>query len=50
MSAAVEGGGPVRFAKNPVVQFLAAGLLVLVVVVIGTVQLSSRAADELTRR
>ena len=35
-----------RFAKNPVVQFLAAGLLVLVVVVIGTVQLSSRAADE----
>jgi two-component system, NarL family, sensor kinase len=36
----------VRFAKNPVVQFLAAGLLVLVVVVIGTVQLSSRAADE----
>jgi signal transduction histidine kinase len=36
----------VRYAKNPVVQFLAAGLLVLVVVVIGTVQLSSRAADE----
>ena len=46
MSAAVDGGGAVRFAKNPVVQFLAAGLLVLVVVVIGTVQLSSRAADE----
>ena len=38
-------GGGVRYAKNPVVQFLAAGLLVLVVVVIGTVQLSSRAAD-----
>ena len=35
-----------RYAKNPVLQFLAAGLLVLVVVVVGTVQLSSRAADE----
>jgi len=35
----------VRYAKSPVVQFLAAGLLVLVVVVVGTLQLSSRAAD-----
>ncbi|HET9760806.1 MAG TPA: hypothetical protein VFP51_13710, partial [Nocardioidaceae bacterium] len=34
-----------RYAKSPVVQFLAAGLLVLVVVVVGTLQLSSRAAD-----
>ena len=34
-----------RYAKNPVAQFLAAGLLVLVVVVIGTVQLSRHAAD-----
>ena len=34
-----------RYAKNPVAQFLAAGLLVLVVVVLGTVQLSRHAAD-----
>ena len=34
-----------RYAKSPVAQFLAAGLLVLVVVVIGTVQLSRHAAD-----
>ncbi|NUR10043.1 MAG: sensor histidine kinase [Nocardioidaceae bacterium] len=34
-----------RFVKNPVVQFLAAGLLVLLVVVVITVQLSSRAAN-----
>lgn len=38
-----------RYAKNPVVQFLAAGLVVLVVVVIGSVELSRRAAaDEAT--
>jgi two-component system, NarL family, sensor kinase len=36
----------VRYVKNPVVQFLAAGFVVLVVVVIGTVVLSRRAADE----
>jgi two-component system NarL family sensor kinase len=36
----------VRYAKNPVAQFLAAGLMVLVVVVIGTVQLSRHAADD----
>jgi signal transduction histidine kinase len=36
----------VRYAKNPVVQFLAAVLTVLVVVAIGTVQLSRRAADD----
>jgi two-component system, NarL family, sensor kinase len=36
----------VRYARNPVVQFLAAGLLVLVVVVVGTVQLSRHAADK----
>jgi two-component system, NarL family, sensor kinase len=35
-----------RFAKNPVVQFLAAGLVVLVIVVISSVELSRRAADE----
>jgi two-component system, NarL family, sensor kinase len=35
----------VRYARNPVAQFLAAGLTVLVVVVIGTVQLSRHAAD-----
>ncbi len=35
-----------RYAKNPVAQFLAAGLVVLVVVVIGTLQLSRRAAAE----
>jgi two-component system NarL family sensor kinase len=36
----------VRYAKNPVAQFLAAGLVVLVVVVIGTLQLSRRAAAD----
>jgi two-component system NarL family sensor kinase len=36
----------VRYVKNPVAQFLAAGFVVLVVVVIGTVVLSRRAADE----
>jgi signal transduction histidine kinase len=35
----------VRFVKSPVVQFLAAGLLVLLAVVAVTVRLSSRAAD-----
>jgi two-component system NarL family sensor kinase len=35
-----------RYAKNPVVQFLAAGLVVLVVVVIASVGLSRRAADD----
>ena len=35
-----------RYAKNPVLQFLAAGLILLVVVVVGTVELSRRAADE----
>src|SRR6478752_8958004 len=39
-----EGSG-VRFVKSPVVQFLAAGLLVLLAVVAVTVRLSSRAAD-----
>ncbi len=38
-----------RYAKNPVVQFLAAGLVVLVLVVLGSVELSRRAAaDEAT--
>ena len=38
-----------RYVKNPVAQFLLAGVVVLVVVVIGTVQLSRRAAtDEAT--
>jgi two-component system NarL family sensor kinase len=36
----------VRYAKNPVAQFLAAGLVVLVVVVVGTLQLSRRAAAD----
>jgi signal transduction histidine kinase len=36
----------VRVLKNPVVQFLLAGLLVLVVVVLGIVRLSGRAADQ----
>jgi two-component system NarL family sensor kinase len=35
-----------RHLANPVVQFLAAGLVVLVVVVIGTVKLSREAADD----
>ena len=35
-----------RYVKNPVVQFLAAGFVVLVAVVAVTVQLSRRAADE----
>jgi len=35
-----------RYAKNPVAQFLAAGLVVLVVVVIGTLELSRRAAAD----
>ena len=35
-----------RFAKNPVIQFLVAGVLVLVVVVIGSARLSSAAADD----
>ena len=34
-----------QLAKNPVVQFLVVGLLLLVVVVAGTARLSSRAAD-----
>src|SRR4051812_27816782 len=38
-------GEAVHYAKNPVVQFLVVGLLLLVVVVAGTVRLSSRAAD-----
>lgn len=38
-----------RYATNPVVQFLAAGLVVLVLVVLGSVELSRRAAaDEAT--
>jgi two-component system, NarL family, sensor kinase len=36
----------VRYVKNPVAQFLAAGFVLLVVVVIGTVLLSRRAADQ----
>jgi two-component system, NarL family, sensor kinase len=36
----------VRRLRNPVVQFLAAGLVVLVAVVLLTVQLSRRAADQ----
>jgi signal transduction histidine kinase len=36
----------VRYVKNPVVQFLAAGLTVLVLVVLGTVQLSRHAAAD----
>ncbi len=36
----------VRLVKNPVAQFLAAGLVVLAVVVIGTVRLSREAADD----
>ena len=39
-------GNAVRFVRNPVVQFLAVGLLVLLVVVLVTVRLSSRAADD----
>jgi two-component system, NarL family, sensor kinase len=35
-----------RYLRNPVVQFLVAGLVVLVVVVLGTVQLSRKAADQ----
>lgn len=35
-----------RYARNPVAQFLAAGLVVLVVVVLGTLQLSRHAADD----
>ena len=34
-----------RYIKNPVAQFLAAGIVVLVVVVVVTLQLSGRAAD-----
>ena len=34
-----------RYVKNPVAQFLAAGIVVLVVVVVVTLQLSGRAAD-----
>jgi two-component system, NarL family, sensor kinase len=36
----------VRYVKNPVAQFLAAGFVVLVAVVVVTVQLSQRAADQ----
>lgn len=35
-----------RYVKNPVAQFLAAGFVVLVAVVVVTVQLSQRAADQ----